>query len=213
MQQIFQAIKSGEFPNRHRLAADMEVTTKTIQRIERYPVPDVALREAILNALVHRDYAVGAPVQIRVYEDRLKIWNPAVLPDGWTVKNFLREHASTPFNPAIANVFFRSGEIETWGRGIQRIFAACKDAGTPRPALTFDGTGLALEFRYAPEYLKAIPAAETPPTGQATPQVEKLLRAAETPVSRGELQHQVGLADRKHFREALLNPLIEAGWL
>lgn len=57
------------------------ITYQGIQRIERYPVPDAALREAILNALVHRDYAVGAPVQIRVYEDRLKIWNPAVLPD------------------------------------------------------------------------------------------------------------------------------------
>ncbi|MBM3854583.1 MAG: hypothetical protein FJ399_15770, partial [Verrucomicrobia bacterium] len=120
------------------------ITYQGIQRIERYPVPDAALREAVLNALVHRDYAMGAPVQIRVYENRLKIWNPGVLPDGWTVRNLVGAHASTPFNPTVANVFFRSGEIETWGRGIQRIFTACKDAGTPRPALTFDGTGLAL---------------------------------------------------------------------
>ncbi|MCX6865122.1 MAG: putative DNA binding domain-containing protein [Verrucomicrobia bacterium] len=75
-----------------------------IQRIERYPVPDVALREAILNALVHRDYAVGAPVQIRVYEDRLKIWNPAVLPEGWTLENLLADHASTPYNPALFSI-------------------------------------------------------------------------------------------------------------
>jgi len=116
------------------------ITYQGIQRIERYPVPDAALREAVLNALVHRDYAVGAPVQIRVYDDRLTLWNPGVLPEGWTLKTLLGAHASTPFNPAIANVFFRSGEIETWGRGIQRIFAACKEAGTPRPKLTFDGT-------------------------------------------------------------------------
>ena len=63
----------------------------------------------------HRDYAVGAPVQIRVYENRLKIWNPAVLPEGWTLAKLLGEHASSPFNPAIANAFFRAGEIEAWG--------------------------------------------------------------------------------------------------
>ena len=74
----------------------------------------------MLNALVHRDYAMGAPVQIRVYEDRLTLWNPCVLPDGGTVKTLFATHPSTPFNPAIANVFFRSGEIETWGRGIER---------------------------------------------------------------------------------------------
>lgn len=73
------------------------------------PVPRAALREALLNALVHRDYAVGAPVQIRVYADRLKIWNPAVLPEGWTLAKLLGEHASQPFNPAVANVFFRAG--------------------------------------------------------------------------------------------------------
>lgn len=145
------------------------ITYQGIQRIERYPVPDAALREAILNALVHRDYAIGAPVQIRVHDDRLRIWNPAVLPEGWTVKNLLAAHASTPFNPAIANVFFRSGEIETWGRGIERIFAACKAAGIPKPVLDFDGTGLAIEFRYAPEYLKAVAASEEVAGGEVTP--------------------------------------------
>src|SRR4051812_2968937 len=61
------------------------ISYEGIQRIEQFPVPDAALREALLNALVHRDYAVPAPVQIRVYDDRLSIWNPAHLPQGWTV--------------------------------------------------------------------------------------------------------------------------------
>ena len=169
------------------------ITYQGIQRIERYPVPDAALREAILNALVHRDYAVGAPVQIRVYEDRLKIWNPAVLPDGWTLKNLLGAHASAPFNPAIANVFFRSGEIETWGRGIQRIFAACKEAGTPRPSLTFDGTGLALEFRYTPEYRKAMNAPEVtdPVTAPVTPEVAGQVAGQVTPQVTPQVTEQV----------------------
>ena len=199
------------------------ITYQGIQRIERYPVPDPALREAVLNALVHRDYATGAPVQIRVYENRLSIWNPCVLPDGWTVKNLLAPHASTPFNPAIANVFFRSGEIETWGRGIQRIFAACKAAGSPRPLLAFDGTGLTLEFRYSPEYLKAMVAAVTPTTGpvtgevtpqvtaQVTAQVETLLRAITGEISREEIQRHLQLLHRESFRLLYLHPALAAG--
>lgn len=109
-----------------------------------------------LNALVHRDYAVGAPVQIRVYENRLKIWNPAVLPEGWTLENLLSDHASTPYNPDVANAFFRAGEIETWGRGIQRIFEACENAGTPAPIIDYKPNDLWLEFPYSEHYLTAL---------------------------------------------------------
>ena len=156
------------------------ITYQGIQRIERYPVPDAALREAVLNALVHRDYAVPAPIQIRVYEDHLSIWNPCVLPDNWTLKNLLGTHPSTPFNPAIANVFFRSGEIETWGRGIQRIFAACLDEGTPKPRLRFESNGLWIHFPFATEYLAALQKPESladPVTAQVTEQVGQRLES------------------------------------
>jgi len=132
------------------------ITYQGIQRIERFPIPNDSLREAMLNALVHRDYAIPAPVQIRVYEDRLKIWNPAELPEGWTLQTLLDEHPSVPYNPAIANTFFRSGEIETWGRGIQRIFAACKNAGTPKPKLSYQGNDLWIEFPFAKSYLRIV---------------------------------------------------------
>ena len=132
------------------------ITYQGIHRIERYPVPDAALREAVINALVHRDYSVGAPVQIRVYEDKLKIWNPAVLPEGWTLAHLLGEHSSSPYNPAVANAFFRSGEIEAWGRGIQRIFQACHEAGTPMPLVRYEPNDLWLEFPFAVDYLAAM---------------------------------------------------------
>lgn len=170
------------------------ITYQGIHRIERYPVPDAALREAILNALVHRDYAVGAPVQIRVYEDRLKIWNPAVLPDGWTLKNLLGTHASAPYNPAVANVFFRSGEIETWGRGIERIFKTCKAAGTPRPRLLLEPNGLWLEFPYALEYRKAMAAAGKQVAGEVKGEVGKTAPATApvtAPVA-GQVEAPVG---------------------
>nr|HPH02549.1 ATP-binding protein [Spirochaetota bacterium] len=129
-----------------------------IQRIESFPVPDAALREALLNALVHRDYAVAAPVQIRVYEDQLAIWNPAVLPESWGLAKLLGKHASLPYNPNVANTFFRAGEIEAWGRGIQRIFQACHDAGTPKPRVRLNGHDLWLEFNFSRTYLQAVSA-------------------------------------------------------
>jgi ATP-dependent DNA helicase RecG len=132
------------------------VTYEGIQRVERWPVPRDALREAVLNALVHRDYAVPAPVQIRVMDDRLVFWNPAVLPDGWTIDTLRGPHASRPYNPELANAFFRAGEIEAWGRGIERIYEVCRKDGSPPPELRYEAGGLWLEFPFAQDYLRAI---------------------------------------------------------
>lgn len=97
------------------------ITYEGLQRVETLPVPKEALREALLNACINKDYAEPSPIQIRVYENKLEIVNGGVLPDGWTVETLLSSHRSFPYNPDIANAFFRSGEIEAWGRGIERI--------------------------------------------------------------------------------------------
>ena len=140
------------------------ITYEGILRVERFPVPREAMREALLNALVHRDYAVPAPLQIRVYDERLVLVNPAVLPDGWTQASLLAPHYSQPHNPDIANAFFRAGEIEAWGRGIQRIFDACRMAKAPTPVVRFEANGLWVEFPFSPDYLALIRGApvETP---------------------------------------------------
>ena len=80
----------------------------------------------------------------------------AVLPEGWTLAHLLGEHSSSPYNPAVANAFFRSGEIEAWGRGIQRIFQACHEAGTPMPLVRYEPNDLWLEFPFAVDYLAAM---------------------------------------------------------
>ncbi len=139
------------------------ITYRGVQRVESLPVPEAALREAVLNALIHRDYSVGAPVQIRVHDDHLRIWNPGQLPDHWTVDKLLKPHASQPFNPDIANAFFRAGEIEAWGRGIQRIFEVCKEVGAPPPVIGYSPGDLSIEFAYSPAYLAVMrePSVET----------------------------------------------------
>ena len=189
---------------------------KGLQRIERFPVPAAALREAVLNALVHRDYTTAAPVQVRVYPDRLNLWNPAVLPDGWTVEPLIGEHPSAPHNPVVAGAFFRRGDIETWGRGIRRIFEACRAAGEPEPRLRSLAHNLWLEFPFAADYLRDLSAAgQVAPevTPEVTPEVGRLLLIVSGEPARRELQAALGLRDDDHMREAYLLPAVAAGLL
>jgi ATP-dependent DNA helicase RecG len=86
-----------------------------------------------------------------VYADKLMLWNPGELPQDWTVARLKAKHPSHPFNPGVANVFFRAGQIESWGRGIERIFSACTTAGTPPPpALRCEQNGLWVDFEFGP---------------------------------------------------------------
>ena len=127
-----------------------------LQRIESLPVPEEALREALLNALIHKDYASHSPIQIRVYPDKLQVWNSAVLPEGWTAETLLAGHSSHPFNPLVAAAFFRAGEIEAWGRGIQRILEACAAAETPSPVIRYSVIDYWFEFPFSAEYVAAV---------------------------------------------------------
>jgi len=104
-----------------------------IQRVDRYPMPREALREAVLNAVVHRSYESGSPIQIKVFDDKIYVFNDARFPAGITEIDLQRAHKSTPYNPLIANAFFRSGQIEAWGRGIEKIKASCAADGLPAP--------------------------------------------------------------------------------
>ncbi len=105
-----------------------------MHRIEKseYPIP--AIREMILNALVHRDY-MGAHVQIRVYDDKISIWNEGSLPEGLTLEALKRSHSSRPRNPVIADVSFKGGYIDAWGRGTIKIYDSCQQAGLPEPEM------------------------------------------------------------------------------
>ena len=131
------------------------VSYKGIYRVETFPITREAMREAVINALIHRDYAATVPIQIRVYDDRIQLWNPGRLPDDWTVERLAEDHASRPYNPQIAYAFFRAGMIEGWGRGIARINSACDAAGNPRPEWRIEPGGVWLEFRYSVAYQAA----------------------------------------------------------
>ncbi len=110
------------------------VSFEGMQRIEKGSYPVSALREMLLNSLVHRTY-MGAHVQLRVFDDRLSIWNEGTLPNGLTLEDLKTEHNSRPRNPKIAKACFMAGYIDTWGRGTLKIIEACKEAGLPEPEI------------------------------------------------------------------------------
>ena len=123
-----------------------QITYEGLQRIERYIVPDAALREALFNALCHSQYNYGVPIQISVYADKIYIANSGGLPDDWTAENLMEKHSSRPGNPTIAQVFYFAGFIESWGRGIEKICEACTADGIPLPEYTIHPSDVMVKF-------------------------------------------------------------------
>ena len=146
-----------------------------ICRVKTLPVPRLALREAVINALIHRDYAEPASTQIRVNDANIEIRNPALLPADWAAVE--TGTLSRPHNPLIAQAFFRAGMIEAWGRGIRQIADHCRKAGSPMPSWTREpGGALCLRFPFSEAYLAATSdrpgtadAATSPKATSATP--------------------------------------------
>jgi ATP-dependent DNA helicase RecG len=104
-----------------------------VRRTDRWSLPPEAMREALINAVVHTDYSQrGAPIRLSIFDDRLEIENPGLLPFGLTVED-LPHGVSKLRNRVIGRVFQALGLIEQWGSGIQRMTAVCRDVGLPPP--------------------------------------------------------------------------------
>ena len=133
-----------KFINKHTLHG---VEIGTVRRIERWSLPPAAVRETVINALVHADYAQrGAPIRISIYDDRLEIENPGLLPFGLTVDD-LRRGISKLRNRVIGRVFHELGLVEQWGSGIQRIITTCREAGLSDPEFEELGTRFRVTIR------------------------------------------------------------------
>lgn len=116
-----------------------------MHRIEKGEYPVAAIREMLLNALVHRNY-MGAPIQIRVYDDKINIWNEGTLPEGMSIDSLKKTHSSKPRNPIIADVCFKGGLIDAWGRGTIKIIESCKQANLPEPEMLERDGGFSLSL-------------------------------------------------------------------
>lgn len=115
-------------------------------RIETYPYPREAIREAVFNALIHCNYADSTPIQIRIEDEAMYISNCCILPSDWITETLLEPHKSRPYNPDIANTFFRAGYVKIWDRGIQKICESCNCHGIPEPEYKIFGRDIMVKF-------------------------------------------------------------------
>ena len=117
-------------------------------RVDTPALPTEAVREALANAFIHRDYASAAgSVAVALYSDRLEIISAGELHFGLTPEMLFKPHESKPWNPWIAGVFYRRGLIETWGRGTLKIASLMHQAGLPAPTLHEQGGFVMLTFK------------------------------------------------------------------
>lgn len=109
-----------------------------IHRREVLEYPYEALREVILNALIHRNYLGTSNIQVRVYDDRIVFMNEGKLPPEVPIEKLKTNHLSKPGNPLVADVFYKAGFIESWGRGTLKIIEKCLEQGLPEPDFNED---------------------------------------------------------------------------
>jgi ATP-dependent DNA helicase RecG len=118
---------------------------QTLKRADTPAYPAEAIREGLVNALAHRDYAAfSSGATVTLYPDRVEIWNSGHLPKGWKEEKLRRTHPSLPSNPDIAHVLFIRGFMERIGRGTLKIIEACRTAGIPAPKWSVDSDGITL---------------------------------------------------------------------
>jgi ATP-dependent DNA helicase RecG len=135
------------------------VMTGKPQRDEVWDYPLEAIRESIINAVCHRDYTMPSNTEVRIYDDRLTIWNPGGLPLGITMDDLFKPHGSVLRNKGIGAVFYDMGLIEQWGSGIGKMLKLCSLAGIPAPHFEEYQSGFLVEFRkdiYTEEYLRKL---------------------------------------------------------
>jgi ATP-dependent DNA helicase RecG len=178
------------------------ISYKGLERQELLEYPEPALREAILNAIIHKDYA-STWIFLRVYDDKLELWNPGLLPEELTIEKLKEQHSSYPRNPHIAEVFFKAGYIEAWGRGTTNIIHECLAYGLPEPHLAENQGGLKVTFRkniYTEADLTSI--------GLNERQVKAVLIAKENGyITNRQYQKEFGVTDRTALRD--LNELVQ----
>ncbi len=118
-----------------------------LRRRDRWSLPPAAVREAIVNAVVHADYSQrGAPIRVAIFDDRLEVENPGLLPFGLTLED-LPLGVSKLRNRVLGRVFQELGLVEQWGSGAQRMIAACRENGLPAPVWEEVGIRLRVTLR------------------------------------------------------------------
>ena len=193
--------------------------SKSINVDVHYELPKDAVREAIVNAVAHRDYTSNASVQVMLFPDRLEVMNPGKLPIGLKIDDLLIAHKSIPENPLIARPMFFKGTIEQVGSGTEDIINLCTEMGLKQPEFIQDSGFKVTLFRktYTEQATEQAAeqateqVAEQAENQQANPVVHILIAIGEGPLSGVEIMELLNLKHRPTFRDNYLLPALEQG--
>ena len=191
---------------RKHINVSVDISGKA-QRDEIWDYPKEALREAVINAICHRNYEDTGNVQIRIFDDKIEIWNPGTLPAGITIQSLMEHHRSLPRNELIARCFYLIKFIEQWGTGTNRILSFCRSAGLKDPKFEVKDNDFIVTFYKATLKTKT---SVVPPRLNATQKkiVEFIAQKGEAKTS--EIQLYLGIVIqvvRRYLAE--LEPILE----
>ncbi len=176
----------------------------------KYEIP----QEAIVNAVVHRDYTSNASVQVMLFKDRLEVWNPGTLPPTLTLEKLRGPHASVPYNPLLAEPMYLTKYIERMGTGIRDMFRRCQKARLPEPEIRIDGGFFVLTIRRkkpeAGTKLAPVTAPVTAPVGEYVTRLLVLL-ADRVALSNADILVAFGLKSRRRLRDTYIDPALADG--
>ncbi len=186
-------------------------------------LPELAVREAIVNAVCHRDYVDNGSVQIMLFSDRLEILNPGTLPKGWTAERLLRTHDSKARNLTIAQALNWAGYVEKSGNGTESIVRRCLEAGLPKPEYHPDNVDFKVIIWRDPARLGPVGAQSGPSRGPVRDQSQndsacnaigresclKLLEAGD--LGRKEIALSFNVSPRSGYIKRFLYDLVEDG--
>lgn len=215
---VFELIEIAESYIRKNIKWPVNFKSGSMERVEIPEIPLEAIREAIINSLIHRDFKNPKSNEVAIYKDRVEIFNPGEFPEGFKPEDFIEGQGSIPRNPLIANTLYLSKDIEKWGSGFRRITEACKKSNTKVKFEIRKNGFMVIFYRKTDEELFDLTqenkktqenAQETHKKRTRNAQEDFILDFCNEARSLKEILEYCGYKNARSFREKYINPLLK----
>ena len=196
---------------------DLAVGTraKSVQAPVEYEIPPDVVREAIVNAVTHRDYTSNGSVQVMLFSDRFEVWNPGSLPPSLTLDKLRKPHSSVPANPLLAESLYLAKYIERMGTGTRDMIQDCRNAGLAEPEFSLTDGFVTTVYRKPGRAFEAVGGKQQleTPTQSPTQSIDSVTRLLDA-IQRGsgtasDLRSILRIKHRPTFRVNYLHPALK----
>lgn len=215
---VFELIEIAESYIRKNIKWPVNFKSGSMERVEIPEIPLEAIREAIINSLIHRDFKNPKSNEVAIYKDRVEIFNPGEFPEGFKPEDFIEGQGSIPRNPLIANTLYLSKDIEKWGSGFRRITEVCQKSNTKVKFEIRKNGFMVIFYRKTDDELFDLTqenkktqenAQETHKKRTRNAQEDFILDFCNEARSLKEILEYCGYKNARSFREKYINPLLK----